>query len=130
MDSLTDHEVLLFSALQSFWECCAEGVILFRQYGIAARAALGINGITGSPTLLCRAQQVDLFGEIAGMSFSPDSGRFFVGIADITYPTFVVLNRGLYSQQWSGSMAGLRPDGLRPPTSLPQPYPYQSSITV
>ncbi|KAK8971467.1 Guanine nucleotide-binding protein subunit beta [Platanthera guangdongensis] len=33
----------------------------------------------------CKSQQIDLFGEIAGLSFSPDSEALFVGIADRTY---------------------------------------------
>jgi hypothetical protein len=42
---------------------------------------------------------VDLFGEIAGVAFSPDSDRFFIGIADNTYPTFAILNKSLAQQQ-------------------------------
>eukprot|EP00884_Botryococcus_braunii_P014371 jgi/Botrbrau1/22935/Bobra.0030s0012.1 len=55
-----------------------------------------------------KAQQVDLFGEIAGIAFSPESDRFFVGIADITYPTFVMLSRGAGSRcltEWTPSRA-------------------------
>lgn len=31
------------------------------------------------------AQEIDLFGEIAGVSFSPDNDALFVGVADRTY---------------------------------------------
>ena len=31
------------------------------------------------------AQEIDLFGEISGVSFSPDDEALFVGIADRTY---------------------------------------------
>lgn len=31
-----------------------------------------------------RSQEIDLFGEIAGVSFSPDSEALFVGVADRT----------------------------------------------
>jgi hypothetical protein len=31
------------------------------------------------------AQMIDVFGEIAGVSFSPDNHALFVGIADRTY---------------------------------------------
>lgn len=33
--------------------------------------------------------QIDLFGEIAGTSFSPDGGRLFVAIADLTYSSLL-----------------------------------------
>ena len=32
-----------------------------------------------------QAQEIDLFGEIAGISFSPDTEALFIGIADRTY---------------------------------------------
>ena len=32
-----------------------------------------------------QGQEIDLFGEIAGISFSPDTEALFVGIADRTY---------------------------------------------
>lgn len=32
-----------------------------------------------------QGQEIDLFGEIAGISFSPDTQALFVGIADRTY---------------------------------------------
>lgn len=39
------------------------------------------------------AQEMDLFGEISGISFSPDSESLFVGIADRTYGSLVEFNR-------------------------------------
>jgi hypothetical protein len=48
---------------------------------------------------MCRGQEVDLFGEIAGIAFSPDSDRMFVGIADLSYPTFVMLDRRSVAKQ-------------------------------
>ncbi len=33
--------------------------------------------------------QIDLFGEIAGTSFSPDGDRFFLAIADLTYSSLL-----------------------------------------
>jgi WD40 repeat protein len=39
------------------------------------------------------AQEIDLFGEISGISFSPDSESLFVGIADRTYGSLVEFNR-------------------------------------
>ncbi|XP_020083335.1 uncharacterized WD repeat-containing protein C2A9.03-like isoform X2 [Ananas comosus] len=40
-----------------------------------------------------QAQEIDLFGEIAGQSFSPDSEAFFVGVADRTYGSLIEFNR-------------------------------------
>jgi hypothetical protein len=33
--------------------------------------------------------QIDLFGEVAGISFSPDSERLFISIADLTYSSLL-----------------------------------------
>lgn len=41
----------------------------------------------------CKAQEIDLFGEIAGMSFSPDAEAFFVGTADRTYGSLLEFSR-------------------------------------
>lgn len=38
-------------------------------------------------------QEVDLFGEIAGVSFTPESDCFFIGIADITYSSLLQFDR-------------------------------------
>lgn len=38
-------------------------------------------------------QEIDLFGEIAGVSFTPESDAFFVGIADITYSSLLLFDR-------------------------------------
>ncbi|KAI4389437.1 hypothetical protein MLD38_001665 [Melastoma candidum] len=40
-----------------------------------------------------RGQEIDLFGEIAGISFSPDTEALFVGIADHTYGSLLEFNR-------------------------------------
>lgn len=40
-----------------------------------------------------KAQEIDLFGEIAGMSFSPDTEALFVGVADRTYGSLLEFNR-------------------------------------
>uniref|UniRef100_A0A1D1XFW1 Putative WD repeat-containing protein C2A9.03 n=1 Tax=Anthurium amnicola TaxID=1678845 RepID=A0A1D1XFW1_9ARAE len=39
------------------------------------------------------AQEIDLFGEIAGVSFSPDTEALFVGVSDRTYGSLVEFNR-------------------------------------
>lgn len=41
----------------------------------------------------CRTQEIDLFGEIAGISFSPDAEALFVGVADRTYGSLIEFNR-------------------------------------
>ncbi|KAK4747478.1 hypothetical protein SAY87_014064 [Trapa incisa] len=40
-----------------------------------------------------RSQEIDLFGEIAGISFSPDAESLFVGIADRAYGSLLEFNR-------------------------------------
>ncbi|RWW26587.1 hypothetical protein BHE74_00025063 [Ensete ventricosum] len=40
-----------------------------------------------------RAQEIDLFGEIAGLSFSPDADVLFVGVADRTYGSLLEFSR-------------------------------------
>ncbi|CAI0447705.1 unnamed protein product [Linum tenue] len=44
-----------------------------------------------------KCQEIDLFGEIAGISFSPDSESLFVGIADRTYGSLLEFNRKHYN---------------------------------
>ncbi|XWS25265.1 hypothetical protein CRYUN_Cryun27aG0054400 [Craigia yunnanensis] len=43
-------------------------------------------------------QEIDLFGEIAGISFSPDTESLFVGVADRTYGSLLEFNRRQYYQ--------------------------------
>ncbi|OMO94267.1 hypothetical protein COLO4_16435 [Corchorus olitorius] len=43
-------------------------------------------------------QEIDLFGEIAGISFSPDTEALFVGVADRTYGSLLEFNRKRYHQ--------------------------------
>ncbi|KAI4337716.1 hypothetical protein L6164_016098 [Bauhinia variegata] len=40
-----------------------------------------------------QGQEIDLFGEIAGLAFSPDTQALFVGIADRTYGSLLEFNR-------------------------------------
>ncbi|CAL9241079.1 unnamed protein product [Arabidopsis halleri] len=40
-----------------------------------------------------QCQEIDLFGEIAGISFSPDTEALFVGVADRTYGSLLEFNR-------------------------------------
>ncbi|KAK6130647.1 hypothetical protein DH2020_035622 [Rehmannia glutinosa] len=41
-------------------------------------------------------QEIDLFGEIAGISFSPDTEALFIGVADRTYGSLLEFNRRRY----------------------------------
>ena len=43
-------------------------------------------------------QEIDIFGEIAGISFSPDTEALFVGVADRTYGSLLEFNRRRYNQ--------------------------------
>ncbi|XP_010060167.2 uncharacterized WD repeat-containing protein C2A9.03 isoform X1 [Eucalyptus grandis] len=40
-----------------------------------------------------KGQEIDMFGEIAGISFSPDTEALFVGVADRTYGSLLEFNR-------------------------------------
>uniref|UniRef100_A0A0C9S6T1 TSA: Wollemia nobilis Ref_Wollemi_Transcript_10555_1848 transcribed RNA sequence n=1 Tax=Wollemia nobilis TaxID=56998 RepID=A0A0C9S6T1_9CONI len=40
-----------------------------------------------------QCQEIDLFGEIAGISFSPDTQALFIGVADRTYGSLLEYNR-------------------------------------
>ncbi|GLT44909.1 hypothetical protein SLA2020_187820 [Shorea laevis] len=43
-------------------------------------------------------QEIDMFGEIAGISFSPDTEALFVGVADRTYGSLLEFNRQHYNK--------------------------------
>ncbi|XP_024930565.1 uncharacterized WD repeat-containing protein C2A9.03 isoform X2 [Ziziphus jujuba] len=45
-----------------------------------------------------KGQEIDLFGEIAGISFSPDAEALFIGIADRTYGSLLEFNRRHFNQ--------------------------------
>lgn len=45
-----------------------------------------------------KCQEIDLFGEIAGVSFSPDTEALFVAVADRTYGSLLEFNRKHYNQ--------------------------------
>ncbi|CAL5224705.1 g7433 [Coccomyxa viridis] len=44
-----------------------------------------------------RCQEIDLFGEVGGISFSPDGSSFFVSIADVAYSS---LQEYVIAQDW------------------------------
>lgn len=52
---------------------------------------------------LYRSQEIDMFGEISGVCFSPQADKFFVGIADATYSSLLQFNRHTY-QSLMGSV--------------------------
>lgn len=45
-----------------------------------------------------KGQEIDIFGEIAGISFSPDTEALFVGVADRTYGSLLEFNRRHYNK--------------------------------
>uniref|UniRef100_A0A2P2Q5A0 Uncharacterized protein n=1 Tax=Rhizophora mucronata TaxID=61149 RepID=A0A2P2Q5A0_RHIMU len=45
-----------------------------------------------------KCQEIDLFGDIAGLSFSPDTEALFVGIADRTYGSLLEFKRRHYNR--------------------------------
>jgi WD40 repeat protein len=45
-----------------------------------------------------QSQEIDIFGEIAGVSFSPDTEALFVGVADRTYGSLLEFTRKHYYQ--------------------------------
>ncbi|XP_022742599.1 uncharacterized WD repeat-containing protein C2A9.03-like isoform X2 [Durio zibethinus] len=49
-------------------------------------------------TAYVSCQEIDIFGEIAGISFSPDTEALFVGVADRTYGSLIEFNRRRYNQ--------------------------------
>lgn len=51
-----------------------------------------------------KGQEIDLFGEIAGISFSPDTEALFVGIADRTYGSLLEFNRRRYGYNLDSMM--------------------------
>lgn len=49
--------------------------------------------IFDTKTEYAMGQEIDLFGEIAGVSFSPDTEALFIGVADRTYGSLLEFNR-------------------------------------
>jgi WD40 repeat protein len=50
-----------------------------------------------------QVQVVDLFGEVAGVSFTPDSDALFVSVSDMTYASLMMFDR-------AGGQCALRPE--------------------
>ena len=58
-----------------------------------------------------KCQTIDLFGEIAGIGFSPDSERFFASVADVHYASLLQFNRKNEGGRWvwgEGGVEGAR----------------------
>lgn len=62
-----------------------------------------------------REQEIDLFGEVSGISFSPDSQSLFVGIADLTYGSLLEYSRARGGAHWGGAEAEGRGGAPKPP---------------
>lgn len=58
----------------------------------AAEPADFVHVYNVSPGFSC-VQEIDLFGEVAGIGFSPDAEAFFVAIADTLYSSLVQYQR-------------------------------------
>jgi len=50
---------------------------------------------TGGITTYCplQVQEIDLFGEISGIAFTPHADAVFVGVADLTYSSLLHYDR-------------------------------------
>lgn len=55
-----------------------------------------------------RSQEIDLFGEVAGIAFSPAGDRLFVGVADATYSSLLQFNRARWGGLRGGGVAAAR----------------------
>ncbi|CAI5987628.1 unnamed protein product, partial [Closterium sp. NIES-65] len=69
-----------------------------------------------------RSQEIDLFGEIAGVSFSPDSEALFVGVADRTYSSLLEFNRARCCDYIDATRASAGETALIPPTFVRPPF--------
>lgn len=61
-----------------------------------------------------REQEIDLFGEVSGISFSPDAQSFFVGIADLTYGSLLEYSRAKGRSPWGAEAGGAWGGGNKP----------------
>ncbi|CAI5980522.1 unnamed protein product [Closterium sp. NIES-65] len=69
-----------------------------------------------------RSQEIDLFGEIAGVSFSPDSEALFVGVADRTYSSLLEFNRARCCDYIDATRASAGETALLPPNFVRPPF--------
>ncbi|KAK1858907.1 hypothetical protein I4F81_001506 [Pyropia yezoensis] len=54
---------------------------------------------TGSQDHTCRVWDIDLFGEVGGLAWSPDGDALFVGIHDVTYGSLMEFHRTDYRRE-------------------------------
>lgn len=66
-------------------------------YDVAGGGAGGGGGGGGLP--FGRAQEIDLFGEVGGLAWSPDGDALFVGIHDVTYGSLMEFHRTDYRRE-------------------------------
>eukprot|EP00877_Chromochloris_zofingiensis_P015052 jgi/Chrzof1/9800/Cz04g16040.t1 len=65
-------------------------------------------------------QEFDLFGEVAGFAFSPDSESLFVGISDVTYSSLLQYQR--HKGEVPGLFGEVRPLSRRAGHKKPSPW--------
>ncbi|KAI3424072.1 hypothetical protein D9Q98_009435 [Chlorella vulgaris] len=51
-----------------------------------------------------RCQEIDLFGELAGVSFTPDGGRLFIAVSDTLYSSMLQFDRLQNQRRWRHSL--------------------------
>ena len=74
------------AALLTFSSPCSSLGLLYRTCLLdVLKEVVGLNDSHKFLLCVCRCQEVDLFGEVGGISFSPDSSSFFISIADVAY---------------------------------------------
>lgn len=66
------------------------------------RSSIACDGRCSYLHALYRSQEIDMFGEISGVCFSPQADKFFVGIADATYSSLLQFNRHAHQSLLKG----------------------------
>lgn len=69
-------------------------------YDVAGGGAGGGGGGGGGGGLpFGRAQEIDLFGEVGGLAWSPDADALYVGVHDVTYGSLMEFHRTDYRRE-------------------------------
>lgn len=74
------------------WLAAAEPADFVHVYDVS-RCSSGGGGCGGSSSCVGGVQTVDLFGEIAGISFSPGGEAFFIAVSDSLYASCLQYTR-------------------------------------
>ena len=76
---------------------------------------LGVAQQQHHPALPVPLQEIDFFGEIAGIAFSPEADSLFVGVSDLTYASMIQYERVTTDHEQVGGSRLKRGGGLEPP---------------